>query len=690
MHANDSLDKGDISLPASRRYVAFISYSHQDAAIARWLHSSLESFRIPDEFRPESGKKRLSPVFRDEAELAGSASLSDAITQALTDAAALIVIGSPASAKSNWVDQEILAFKRLGRADRVFCLIVDGEPFASDRGAPECECFPRALRYSLDPAQGLTDIRAEPLGVDLRKDGKRNALLRIAAGLLGVGFDKLKRREQRRRQVQLVLVSAASVVGMAITSGLAVMAYRAEQQALVQQRVAEREANIARETTGFLLSLFQTADPFRTRGQSITAREVLDAGLTRIRTAFPEAPEIRASLMGSMGEVYQGLGLYNTSSQLFDELEGSALKAVLDPLRRLRFLNSYAETSYYSGDYAKAKTLLRDAEPLLREELTASDPVERGRTRNIMAQLAEQDGDVRAAELLLAQNLQELSKSNQDTRLQRALSYFTQGMLRLSQRDYVGARQSLESSLALRSETLGQDHPRVAEIQNALAITDYNGGNYLAAEQRWESILPSYRKYFGEQHPEYSSLLQNYALTVLERGNFAEAEKLFQESYAIDRKDKAPDHDDFAYSLNSLGLAKIGVGQLGQAKAYFDEGIVIARKHRHRMRAPLLMNRADLACRERDTKSATAWLSEARMAMAEDYPSEPWRHAQLENVALYCQALAPNGKLEAQSLMTTLPEIEKRWGKDRLYAREARWRIREAFSAHRRPAPPPT
>ena len=28
------------------------------------------------------------------------------------------------------------------------------------------------LRYAFDPERGLTEIRAEPLGVDLRKDGK--------------------------------------------------------------------------------------------------------------------------------------------------------------------------------------------------------------------------------------------------------------------------------------------------------------------------------------------------------------------------------------------------------------------------------------------------------------------------------------------------------------------------------------
>jgi hypothetical protein len=113
----------------------------------------------------------------------------------------------------------------------------------------------------------------------------------------------------------------------------------------------------------------------------------------------------------------------------------------------------------------------------------------------------------------------------------------------------------------------------------------------------------------------------------------------------------------------------------------------IARKHKHRMRAPLLMNRADIACREKDFKTAAGLLDEARTALSEDYAGESWRRAKLDNVALYCQAVAPNGKLDAQGLVAGLPEIENRWGKDRLYAREARWRIRQAFAAHRQPPP---
>ena len=81
--ANTSIDNSRADPLAGLRYAAFISYSHKDAALARWLHASLERFRVPDELRSESARKRLSPIFRDEADLAGSASLSSAITEAL-------------------------------------------------------------------------------------------------------------------------------------------------------------------------------------------------------------------------------------------------------------------------------------------------------------------------------------------------------------------------------------------------------------------------------------------------------------------------------------------------------------------------------------------------------------------------------------------------------------------------------
>jgi hypothetical protein len=132
------------------RYWAFISYSHADAKSADRLHAALETYRLPSRLvrkaqPPGSVPRRVFPVFRDREELASSASLGEEIENALRASRALIVICSPRAAASRWVNEEIKLYKSMGREDRVFCLIVDGEPNAAvDSGL--LECFPAALR----------------------------------------------------------------------------------------------------------------------------------------------------------------------------------------------------------------------------------------------------------------------------------------------------------------------------------------------------------------------------------------------------------------------------------------------------------------------------------------------------------------------------------------------------------------
>ncbi|NUR22711.1 toll/interleukin-1 receptor domain-containing protein, partial [Frateuria sp.] len=128
------------------RYRAFISYSHRDRVWAEWLHRQLETYRVPSRLvgrRTGAGTvtRRLAPIFRDRDELASSADLGGKVTQALRQSANLIVICSPAAAASRWVNEEIRAFRQLGRSERIFCLLVDGEPGAG----PDHDCFPPAL-----------------------------------------------------------------------------------------------------------------------------------------------------------------------------------------------------------------------------------------------------------------------------------------------------------------------------------------------------------------------------------------------------------------------------------------------------------------------------------------------------------------------------------------------------------------
>ena len=185
-------------------YLAFISYSSVDREQALWLHRELEAYRIPKHLVALSAgavPAGLRPIFYDRLELAASADLPRSIRKALDDSQFLIVLCSPAACRSRWVNEEVLTFKRMGRADRILPVILDGEPDAKSRGAPdEQECFPAALTGSLDDAGNLLATpRLEPLAADMRPAGdkRENAKLKVIAGLLGVGFDALVQREVR-------------------------------------------------------------------------------------------------------------------------------------------------------------------------------------------------------------------------------------------------------------------------------------------------------------------------------------------------------------------------------------------------------------------------------------------------------------------------------------------------------------
>ncbi|WP_445144551.1 TIR domain-containing protein [Dyella sp. Tek66A03] len=229
------------------RYRAFISYSHQDKTWADWLHKALETYAIPKRLVGQTTSagvtpKRLAPIFRDRDELASATDLGRKVNEALGQSANLVVICSPRSATSHWVNEEVLAYKRLGRSERIFCLIVDGEPNASALPGHEAEeCFAPALRYQLGADGELTEQPTEPIAADARpgKDGKTNAKLKLVAGILDVDFDALKRRELQRRTRRMTALATLALIVFAVTTTLAITAVIARNAAVRRQKQAE-------------------------------------------------------------------------------------------------------------------------------------------------------------------------------------------------------------------------------------------------------------------------------------------------------------------------------------------------------------------------------------------------------------------------------------------------------------------
>jgi WD40 repeat protein/TPR repeat protein len=288
-----------VSSGATRfRYKAFISYSHVDKAWGDWLHKALESYRVPAQLANAPGRDgpvpaKLFPIFRDREELPSSADLGEQVNKALQDAAILIVICSPNAAASRWVNEEILAFKRLGRTNRILALIVSGEPNAADKPQfdAKLECFPPALKFHLGPDGELSAARVEPIAADARPhaDGKENAKLKLIAGILGVGFDSLKQRELEAARLR-TRIAQTIAGGFAV---LAVAALAATYFAWQNGIEAARQRDIALTREAHFLSdqanqALEAGDPQRA---TLIALEALP-----IKGRDPETPEARKAL----------------------------------------------------------------------------------------------------------------------------------------------------------------------------------------------------------------------------------------------------------------------------------------------------------------------------------------------------------------------------------------------------------
>lgn len=227
-----------------KKYRAFISYSQKDKIWARRIQKSLETYRIPLGVAVDGlAKRKLGRFFRDDDELASAASLGEALQGAIRDSESMIVIASPNAARSKWVNEEIRTFKQTHGPDRIFAVIVAGRPFASEEGAPDDECFPLALRRVVAPDGTITDQQDEPLAPDVTKDSFPRIRARLAAGLLGLGFDELWRRDRRRRLQRAGIAACGAAIAVAgVGFGLIQLSASRNETALQESRLMAEQA----------------------------------------------------------------------------------------------------------------------------------------------------------------------------------------------------------------------------------------------------------------------------------------------------------------------------------------------------------------------------------------------------------------------------------------------------------------
>jgi tetratricopeptide (TPR) repeat protein len=571
------------------KYRAFLSYSHRDAKWAAWLHKELESYRPPKVLIGASTArgpvpKRLTPVFRDREELASATDLGTVISEALLQSACQIVICSPPAASSRWVNEEIMAFKRFGREDRIFCLIIAGEPNATDMpGRAAEECFPPALRYRLDADGQLSDVRTEPIAADARpgKDGRQAAKLKLIAGVLGLGYDALRRRDQQRRNRRLFALTCSALAGMVVTSGLAGYALIQRAAARKQTARAEAEAETAKQTTHFLVDLFRISDPSEARGNSVTAREMLDKGAARVDSELANQPSIQATLMDTLGTVYMGLGLYSQARPLLDRAVATRRNLIGDEPRLL------SDSLSHLGDVLTRQAQFDAAEKVYREAISVD--ASRPKDRASQVQLANA---LYGFGVLLArqgryadaqQNLREALKRQQalygavDPDVARTLKDLAQALE--DGGDLNAALPLMQSAVAMQRQLRGNEpHPDLAEAINDLALLHQLRGDYDDSEKFYLESMAMKRRLYGDKHPEIANALENLASAMQDKGDLARAEPLYRQALAMWRALLGDTHPEVAMALHNLASLQYSRGDTAQALASQRESLAIYRE----------------------------------------------------------------------------------------------------------------
>lgn len=249
----DIVNKKRFTFSSTKKYKAFIAYSHNDEKFGSELHRYLETYKIPKRLYEDypTLPKSLYPIFRDLYELKVGDNLGVEMTKAILNSNTLIVICSTSSANSKWVNKEIIDFKMAHGEERIFPIIINGQPFAkeSDNFNDSEECFPDALKYKIDSEGNLSNEPTDILATNIseKADGKEVAKFKLIAGLLDVSFDIFYRRVlEQKRKGRIRNIATGGLIFILIIV-LTVFSWFQSDKAIKNQKIAIEETKKAND-----------------------------------------------------------------------------------------------------------------------------------------------------------------------------------------------------------------------------------------------------------------------------------------------------------------------------------------------------------------------------------------------------------------------------------------------------------
>jgi non-specific serine/threonine protein kinase/serine/threonine-protein kinase len=403
------------------------------------------------------------------------------------------------------------------------------------------------------------------------------------------------------------------LLGFAIT-----MTVQARRIARERDR-ANREAEVSRRVRDFLTGLFQVSAPSEARGNSITAREILDKGAKQIDTELSTQPEIQAQLMATMGNVYRGLGLFGQAQPLL-ERAAETRRRVLGPEHRdtLQSIATLADLYINQGRFNEAERLLRPGLEVLQRTL-GSDDIDTFRSINILSvllfDLTRYSEETKLLEEALPRERRALGPENEVT-LTSTLGLAS--VFRAQGRVNEAVKLSREV-VAARRRTLGPEHPRTLFSMGVLGDELMAAKQYQEAEHLFREVLEIERRVLGPEHPDTLIIMYNLGQLLMYERHYPEAENLFRQVLEIQRRVLGPEHLNTLHSLGDLAWAYLEEHRYADADRTNREALSIARRvlpHNHTYTAEVIYN---LACSAAERGKRQDALAGLRLAIDHGY-----------------------------------------------------------------------
>jgi serine/threonine protein kinase len=341
----------------------------------------------------------------------------------------------------------------------------------------------------------------------------------------------------------------------------------------VQLRRITRERDRANRVTEFMASMFKVSNPSEARGNSITAREILDRASNEIDTGLAKDPEIQAQMMSIMGDVYDNLGLYPRAESLLTRAVEIRLRT-LGP-NHPDTLNSKHLLSWVfreEGRYAEAERLQRETLDTQRRVLGPSH-LNTLRSMNNIGAILVAEGRLAEAENSWREALA-ISRLALGSEHPATLGLMSNVAAILYEEGKLAEAENLQrEALDIERRVLGSADPMTLNSINNLGLTLRREGRYADAEKLEREAVDTGVRVLGPEHPNTLSSIVSLALVLKQEGRYAEAEKLLRQALDIDRRTLGPEHPQTAECIYNLACTVALEGRRDEALSLIRQAV---------------------------------------------------------------------------------------------------------------------